>query len=110
MQSGHDYNTTVIGHSYGSLVGAHAVAYGMRADSFVAISSPGLGIVDRSEFDAFYGGSSSHPWAARTPGDSIAGNGTWSFVGGNFLRARPLRRGQRVRPVPHEQARKLLPR
>ncbi|MBV9282899.1 MAG: hypothetical protein JOZ41_22725 [Chloroflexi bacterium] len=74
VQQGHDYRTTLIGHSYGSLVAAHAVAYGLHVDNFVAIGSPGLGIVDQRELDAFYS-NSSHLYAARTPGDPYAGSG-----------------------------------
>jgi RHS repeat-associated protein len=87
IQSGK--NVSLIGHSYGSLVTAHAVADGLRVNNFVAIGSPGLAIVDQSELDAFYS-NSSRLWAARTPDDPYAGTSWKSHFGvGKFYALSP---------------------
>jgi hypothetical protein len=62
---------------------------------FVAIGSPGLAIDDQSALGSFYSNSSSL-YAARTPGDPIAGTNWDSFLLGNLLCAGSLRPGQWV--------------
>jgi hypothetical protein len=57
---------TVIGHSYGSLVGAVAASGGSRIDDLVALASPGLGVWHVSELRT-----GARVWAARHPRDWV---------------------------------------
>lgn len=56
---------TVVGHSYGSVVVAHAVSQGTPVDDAVFVGSPGLGVAK-----AKLGGI--RIWAARAPRDLVA--------------------------------------
>jgi pimeloyl-ACP methyl ester carboxylesterase len=91
IQAGHSFRTTVIGHSYGSLVAAHAAAYGMQVDNLVVIGSPGLGLVDQRQIDAFYS-NANQLWAARTPDDPFATRNGWGIIAGNFYGLNPYQR------------------
>lgn len=62
-------HTTVIGHSYGSLVvGLAAREQGLEADELVFIGSPGVGAENASDLDV---PASTAVWAALTPLDPI---------------------------------------
>jgi pimeloyl-ACP methyl ester carboxylesterase len=58
--------TTVIGHSYGSLVAAAAAAGESRIDDLVALASPGLGVWHVGEL-----GTGARVWATRHPRDWV---------------------------------------
>ncbi|GLX96427.1 alpha/beta hydrolase [Herbidospora sp. NBRC 101105] len=47
-----EVRTTLIGHSYGSVVTGHAVKAGLRADNLIAVASPGWGVESADELNA----------------------------------------------------------
>ncbi|GAB1819393.1 alpha/beta hydrolase [Herbidospora sp. RD11066] len=67
LDLGPDVRTTLIGHSYGSVVTGHAVRAGLHPDNLVAVASPGWGVDDATELDA----PETHLWAMRHDGDVI---------------------------------------
>lgn len=67
---GGDRHLTVVGHSYGSLVGALGVRDGGPADDLVVAGSPGLGVDRASSLGLEPRG---HVYAERAPGDPIGG-------------------------------------
>ena len=64
----HDVHTTLIGHSYGSLVVGAALQAGGRADDAVLIGSPGVGADHASDLGST---SSTRVWVGRTGSDPI---------------------------------------
>lgn len=61
-------STTVVAHSYGSLVTGHAVREGLRVDAVVVLGSPGMGTRTAAELQAPAG---TRLFAARAPGDPV---------------------------------------
>nr|WP_157554787.1 alpha/beta hydrolase [Herbidospora sakaeratensis] len=47
-----DIHTTLIGHSYGSVVTGHAVRAGLHPDNLIAVASPGWGVQSVDELNA----------------------------------------------------------
>lgn len=66
---------TVIGHSYGSLVAATALADGGSADALVVLGSPGLGVDRATELVG-----AGEVYAVRAPGDLIGALGAFGGV------------------------------
>ncbi|MGB9378662.1 MAG: alpha/beta hydrolase, partial [Mycobacteriales bacterium] len=61
--------TTVVAHSYGSLVAARALQLGLRVDAVVVLGSPGLGARTATGLEVPAG---TRLYAARAPGDVVA--------------------------------------
>ena len=60
--------TTVVAHSYGSLLAGFALRDGLRIDSLVTLGSPGMGVNSATELHLPAG---TRIFAARAPGDAV---------------------------------------
>jgi len=76
--------TTVVAHSYGSLVTGRALREGLRVDAMVVLGSPGMGTRTADELRAPAG---TRLFAARAPGDPVA----WSPGRRTLAATRPIR-------------------
>jgi pimeloyl-ACP methyl ester carboxylesterase len=74
-----DRRITLIGHSYGSIVAAHAASrLGPQVTDIIAIGSPGMGVPDRAALHTtarLWAGSAADDWTRRLPGVRIFGLG-----------------------------------
>lgn len=61
--------TTVVAHSYGSVVAGYAVRDGLRVDNVAVLGSPGMGVAEAAGLHAALG---TRLFAARAPGDPVS--------------------------------------
>jgi hypothetical protein len=64
-----DAHTTVVGHSYGSVVAADALTAGTSVDDVVLMGSPGIGVSDARDLGA------EHVYVLESPTDVVADTG-----------------------------------
>lgn len=55
VDAGHDFDLTVVGHSYGSVVAGRSLAFGLArwADTLIVVGSPGVGVETVADIEAF---------------------------------------------------------